>query len=82
METEYKLYITNPNYFNSTQNEFEKNLSGKIVVNEVLLESGFTEKSAVGYVYGITIPFINPQTNKTVLDNDGTLILNGEPSLF
>jgi outer membrane protein OmpA-like peptidoglycan-associated protein len=82
METEYKLYITNPNYFNSTQNDFEKNLSGKIVVNEILLENGFTEKSAIGYVYGIPVPFINPQTNVTVLDNDGTMILNGEASLF
>lgn len=82
METEYKLYITNPNYFNSTQNNFEKNLSGKIIVTEVLLENGLTEKTAVGYVYGIPVPFINPQTNKEVLDNDGKIIVNGEPSLF
>jgi outer membrane protein OmpA-like peptidoglycan-associated protein len=82
MDTEYKLYITNPNYFNSTQNNFEKNLSGKIVVKETLLDTGFTEKTAIGYVYGISVPFINPQTNKEVEDNNGSIILNGEASLF
>lgn len=82
METEYKLYITNPQYFNSNQNDFEKNLSGKIVVKEVLLNTGFTEKTAVGYVYGITVPFKNPQTNSIVEENNGSMILNGEPSLF
>lgn len=82
MEYEYKLYITNPKYFNSNQNDFEKNLSGKIVVKEVLLETGFTERSAIGYVYGIPVPFINPQTNITVAENDGTMKLNGEPSMF
>lgn len=82
MDSEYKLYITNPNYFNSTQNNFEKNLSGKIVVKEVLLDTGFTEKTAIGHVNGIPVPFINPQTNKEVEDNTGSLLLNGEPSLF
>lgn len=82
MDSEYKLYITNPNYFNSTQNNFEKNLSGKIVVKEVLLDTGFTEKTAIGHVSGISVPFINPQTNKEVEDNTGSLLLNGEPSLF
>lgn len=79
---EYKLYITNPKYFNSNQNDFEKNLSGKIVVSEVLLDTGFTERSAIGYVYGIPVPFINPQTNIVVEDNDGTMKLNGEASMF
>lgn len=82
MEYEYKLYITNPKYFNSNQNDFEKNLSGKIVVKETLLDTGFTERSTTGYVYGIPVPFINPQTNITVEENDGTMILNGEISMF
>lgn len=82
MQTEYKLYITNPQYFNSNQNDFEKNLSGKIVVKEVLLDTGFTEKTAIGYVNGIAIPFINPQTNSIVKENKGSMVLNGEPSLF
>ena len=82
MTTEYKLYITNPNYFNSTQNNFENNLSGKIVIKEVLLDTGFTEKTAIGHVAGISVPFINPQTNKEVEDNTGSILLNGEPSLF
>jgi len=82
METEYKLYITNPKYFNSNQNDFEKNLSGKIVVKETLLSTGFTEKTATGYVFGIEVPFINPQTTKIVEGNNGSMILNGEASLF
>lgn len=82
METEYKLYITNPQYFNSNQNDFEKNLSGKIVVKEVLLNTGFTEKTAFGYVNGIAVPFTNPQTNSIVEENNGSIELNGEPSLF
>ena len=82
METEYKLHITNPKYFNSNQNNFEKNLSGKVVVKETLLSTGFTEKSAVGYVFGIPTPFINPQTNTNVPENNGSMILHGEASLF
>ena len=82
METEYKLYITNPKYFNSNQSDFEKNLSGKVVVKETLLSTGFTEKSTVGYVFGIPTPFINPQTNANVPDNNGSMILHGEASLF
>ena len=82
METEYKLYITNPKYFNSNQSNFEKNLSGKVVVKETLLSTGFTEKSTVGYVFGIPIPFVNPQTNANVPENNGSMILHGEASLF
>jgi len=80
--TEYKLYITNPKYYNSNQNYFEKNLSGKVVINEVLLDNGFTEKTATGYVYGIPVPFINPQTNLAVEENDGKMVLTGEASMF
>ena len=82
MTTEYKLYITNPKYYNSSQNDFEKSLSGKVVINEVLLDNGFTEKTATGYVDGIPVPFINPQTNIAVEDNNGKMVLNGEASMF
>jgi outer membrane protein OmpA-like peptidoglycan-associated protein len=80
---EYKLYITNPNYFNSTQNDFEKNLSGKITVTETVSpESGMTERTAVGEVSGIPVPFTNPQTNVVVEDNNGKIVKTGEPSMF
>lgn len=79
---EYKLYITNPNYFGSTQNDFEKNLSGKITINEVVVDSGMTERTAVGEVSGIPVPFTNPQTNLVVSDNNGKIIKNGEASMF
>ena len=79
---EYKLYITNPNYFGSTQNDFEKNLSGKITINEVVVDSGMTERTAVGEVSGIPVPFTNPQTNLVVPDNNGKIIKNGEASMF
>lgn len=79
---EYKLYITNPNYFGSTQNDFEKNLSGKITINEVVVDSGMTEKTAIGEVSGIPVPFTNPQTNLVVENNNGKITKNGEPSMF
>ena len=79
---EYKLYITNPNYFGSTQNDFEKNLSGKITINEVVVDSGMTERTAVGEVSGIPVPFTNPQTNLVVPDNNGKIIKTGEASMF
>ena len=79
---EYKLYITNPQYFNSEQNNFEKNLNGSIFIDEAPSPSGINEKTAIGKVYGIPVPFVNPQTNETVAENDGSMIINGEPSLF
>jgi outer membrane protein OmpA-like peptidoglycan-associated protein len=80
---EYKLYITNPNNFNNTQNNFEKNLSGKVTVTETVSpESGMTERTAVGEVSGIPVPFTNPQTNLVVEDNNGKLVKNGEASMF
>ena len=80
---EYKLYITNPNNFNNTQNNFEKNLSGKVTVTEtVSTESGMTERTAVGEVSGIPVPFTNPQTNLVVEDNNGKLVKTGEASMF
>lgn len=79
---EYKLYITNPNYFGSTQNDFEKNLSGKITINEVVVDSGMTERTAVGEVSGIPVPFTNPQTNSAVVDNNGKITKTGEASMF
>lgn len=80
--TEYKLYITNPNYFGSTQNDFEKNLSGKITISEVVVESGMTERTAVGEVSGIPVPFTNPQTNLVVAENNGKITKTGEASMF
>lgn len=79
---EYKLYITNPNYFGSKQNDFEKNLSGKITIKETLLDSGMTEKTATGEVSGIPTPFTNPQTNLVVAENNGKIVKYGEPSMF
>lgn len=79
---EFKVYITNPQYFNSTQNDFEKNLHGSIFVDEVLAPSGMTERTATGKIYGIPVPFTNPQTNTTVDNNDGSIIQIGEPSMF
>jgi len=79
---EYKLYITNPQYFNSEQNNFEKNLSGAIYINEAPSPSGITEKTAIGKVFGIPVPFTNPQTNEAVAENDGSMIINGEASMF
>lgn len=80
---EYKLYITNPNNFNNTQNNFEKNLSGKVTVTETVSpESGMTERTAVGEVSGIPVPFTNPQTNLVVEDNNGKLVKTGEASMF
>jgi outer membrane protein OmpA-like peptidoglycan-associated protein len=79
---EYKLYITNPNYFGSAQNDFEKNLSGKITIKEVVVDSGMTEKTAIGEVSGIPVPFTNPQTNLVVQENNGKIIKNGEASMF
>jgi outer membrane protein OmpA-like peptidoglycan-associated protein len=80
---EYKIYITNPNNFNNTQNNFEKNLSGKVTVTETVSpESGMTERTAVGEVSGIPVPFTNPQTNLVVEDNNGKLVKTGEASMF
>ena len=79
---EFKVYITNPQYFNSTQNDFEKNLHGSIFVDEVLAPSGLTERTATGKIYGIPVPFTNPQTNAVVENNDGSIIQIGEPSMF
>lgn len=79
---EYKLYITNPKYFGSAQNDFEKNLSGKITVTEQVVDSGMTERTAVGEVSGIPVPFTNPQTNIVVADNNGKIVKHGEPSMF
>jgi len=79
---EYKLYITNPMFYGSTQNNFEKNLSGKITINETIAASGMTERTAVGEVTGIPVPFTNPQTNLVVEDNNGKIIKNGEASMF
>lgn len=79
---EYKVYITNPQYFNSTQNDFEKNLHGSIFVDEVVAPSGMTERTATGKIYGIPVPFTNPQTNVVVENNDGSIIQIGEASMF
>ena len=79
---EYSLYITNPMFYGSSQNNFEKNLSGKITISETIAASGMTERTAVGEVYGIPVPFTNPQTNLVVEDNDGKIIKYGEPSMF
>lgn len=79
---EFKVYITNPQYFNSTQNDFEKNLHGSIFIQEAPSPSGITEKTAIGKIYGIPVPFTNPQTNVVVEDNDGSIIQTGEPSMF
>jgi len=79
---EYKLYITNPMFYGSSQNNFEKNLSGKITINETIAASGMTERTAVGEVYGIPVPFTNPQTNLVVEKNDGRITKYGEPSMF
>lgn len=79
---EFKVYITNPQYFNSTQNDFEKNLYGSIFVDEVLAPSGMTERTATGKIYGIPVPFTNPQTNVVVEKNDGSIIQIGEASMF
>ena len=79
---EYKLYITNPMFYGSSQNNFEKNLSGKITINETIAASGMTERTAVGEVTGIPVPFTNPQTNLVVEDNNGKIIKNGEASMF
>lgn len=82
MKTEFKLYITNPQYFNNTQNDFEKNLSGSIVVEETVAPSGMTEKTATAKVTGIPVPFRNPQSNVEIPDNDGTITVIGEPTMF
>ena len=79
---EYKLYITNPMFYGSSQNNFEKNLSGKITINETIAASGMTERTAVGEVYGIPVPFTNPQTNLVVEDNNGKIVKYGEASMF
>jgi outer membrane protein OmpA-like peptidoglycan-associated protein len=79
---EFKVYITNPQYFNSTQNDFEKNLNGSIFIQESPSPSGITEKTAIGKIYGIPVPFTNPQTNQVVENNDGSIIKYGEPSMF
>jgi outer membrane protein OmpA-like peptidoglycan-associated protein len=79
---EYKLYITNPMFYGSSQNNFEKNLSGKITINEVVLDNGLVERTATGEVSGVPVPFTNPQTNLVVADNTGTITKHGEPSLF
>ena len=79
---EYKLYITNPMFYGSSQNNFEKSLSGKITINETIAASGMTERTAVGEVTGIPVPFTNPQTNLVVPENTGTIIKNGEASMF
>ena len=82
MKTEFKLYITNPQYFNNAQNDFEKNLSGSIVVEETVAPSGMTEKTATAKVTGIPVPFRNPQSNEEIPDNDGTITVIGEPTMF
>ena len=82
MKTEFKLYITNPQYFNNAQNDFEKNLSGSIVVEETVAPSGMTEKTATAKVTGIPVPFRNPQSNEEISDNDGTITVIGEPTMF
>jgi outer membrane protein OmpA-like peptidoglycan-associated protein len=79
---EYKLYITNPMFYGSSQNNFEKNLSGKITISEIVAARGMTERTAVGEVTGIPVPFTNPQTNLVVEDNNGKIIKNGEASMF
>lgn len=79
---EYKLYITNPMFYGSNQNNFEKNLSGKITIRETVADSGMTERTAVGEVTGIPVPFTNPQTNAVVEDNTGTIVKYGEASMF
>lgn len=79
---EYKLYITNPMFYGSSQNNFEKNLSGKITINETVADSGMTERTAVGEVLGIPVPFTNPQTNLVVPDNNGKILKYGEASMF
>lgn len=79
---EYKLYITNPMFYGSSQNNFEKNLSGKITINETVADSGMTERTAVGEVSGIPVPFTNPQTNLVVEDNIGKIVKYGEASMF
>ena len=80
--TEYILYISNPTFYGSNQNDFEKNLSGKITISETIATSGMTERTAVGEVFGIPVPFINPQTNLVVDGNEGKIIKYGEPSMF
>lgn len=80
--TEYILYISNPTFYGSNQNDFEKNLSGKITISETIATSGMTERTAVGEVFGIPVPFINPQTNLAVDGNEGKIIKYGEPSMF
>lgn len=79
---EYKLYITNPMFYGSSQNNFEKNLSGKIIINETVADSGMTERTATGEVSGIPVPFTNPQTNLVVADNNGKIVKYGEASMF
>ena len=80
--TEYILYISNPTFYGGNQNDFEKNLSGKITISETIATSGMTERTAVGEVFGIPVPFINPQTNLVVDGNEGKIIKYGEPSMF
>lgn len=80
--TEYILYISDPAFYGSSQNIFEKNLSGKITISETIAASGMTERTAVGEVFGIPVPFINPQTNLAVDGNEGKIIKYGEPSMF
>jgi hypothetical protein len=80
--TEYNLYISNPTFYGSNQNNFEKNLSGKITINETIATSGMVERTAIGEVFGIPVPFINPQTNLVVDGNEGKIIKYGEPSMF
>ena len=79
---EYSLYITNPMFYGSSQNNFEKNLSGKITINETIAASGMTERTATGEVTGIPVPFTNPQTNLVVEDNNGKIVKYGEASMF
>ena len=79
---EYKLYITNPMFYGSSQNNFEKNLSGKITIKEVVADNGLVERTATGEVTGVPVPFTNPQTNLVVEGNTGTILKYGEPSLF
>ena len=79
---EYKLYITNPMFYGSSQNNFEKNLSGKITISETVADSGMTERTATGEVSGIPVPFTNPQTNLVVADNNGKIVKYGEASMF
>jgi hypothetical protein len=69
---EFKIRVKVPS------NDIEKNINGK--VNIITNITG--EKYAVGELFGLPVPYTNPNTNQKVEDNTGTIKLNGDPSIY